>query len=251
MSRAPKGFEVELVFTSQELSRFDDVKSYIDKFSKSNTMLLVPNYEKGSFRHFFESQNLQQLDSKLNATKLKQLANAPLIGANDLAEALGYGDIDFEYSQLMQNKSSLAKVYPGNVKLYSTNLPYVWMIAEGSLVNDSSHKHLLIDMSNPQSNDFAKQIYKIVTDDFDRNVSGMTNKGEALKVVSTVTYFTKEVGNIVPISEVYFNPAKREEEGNLPLDQTGRGKLYLAFVKKQYPNAIIKATNNNIIVKLN
>jgi hypothetical protein len=123
------------------------------------------------------------------------------------------------------------------------------MIKEKSLA--TVNKHLIIDMSNPQAKNFNKQISKIAFDRVDRNISKLTDKGEALKVISTITYFGKEVAKIIPIYEIYFNPAKRDDEkDNVPLDQTGRGRLYLAFVKKQYPDATIKILDNNIVVKL-
>lgn len=241
ISRAPKGWEVEVVFTSQDLSKFDKVKDYIDKFSKSETLIRIPYYNESNMF-------LSNVKPKQEIFDVNRLANSKSVKLKDLIEALGYGDIDWEYSELMRNTKKIKDIYPGNVTLYTTNIPYIWLIKEKG-VND--YIHLLVDMSNPQSKDFAERIYNNVVENTGRNVSGMTDKGEALKVVSTVAYFTKEVGKIIPFTEVYFNPAKRDEEGDKPLDQTGRGRLYLAFVKKQFPNAQVKASDRNIIVKLN
>jgi hypothetical protein len=247
MSRAPKGWEVQVVFTSQDLGKFDIIKDYIGKFSKSDTLLRIPNY-----RHSYKlNAFFSNVKPKQEVVNPKQLANSKSIRLEDLVDTLGYGDVDFEYSQLMRTTKKIKDVYPGNVNIYTTNLPYVWLVKEKWLIADNILEHLLVDISNPQSKDFVEKIYNDVVENTSRNASGMTDKGEALKVVSTVAYFTKEVGKIIPFTEVYFNPAKRDEEGDKPLDQTGRGRLYLAFVKKQFPNAQVKASDRNIIIKLN
>lgn len=248
MSSTPykKGWEVELVFSTLDLSQSTKIDEFVNKFANSGTSLLITRYENNRMEKLFTKIDQKQ---ELSSPELSKLATKLILDSQDFFDIFSYGDLDYEYKQTLKNfTKSVANKYPGNITAYTTNIPYITMIEEKSLT--TVNKHLIVDMSNPQAKNFNKQISKIAFDKVDKNTSNLTNKGEALKVISTITYFTKEVAEIIPIYEIYFNPAKREEEGDVPLDQTGRGRLYLAFVKKQYPNATVKILDNYISVKI-
>jgi len=247
MNSTPKGWEVEISFSTLDLAQSTKIDEYVNKFANSGISLLISNYEDSEMEKLFAKIDQKQ---ELSSSELSKLAATQVLDSQDFFDIFSYGDLDYEYEGTLEDfTKSVANKYPGNINAYTTNIPYITMIEEKS--KKTVYKHLIVDMSNPQAKNFNKQISKIAFDGADKNNLTLTNKGEALKVISTIVYFVKEVGKIVPISEAHFSPVGREEEGNLSPDQTGRGKLYLAFVKKQYPNATVKVTNHSIIVKLN
>jgi hypothetical protein len=251
MNSTPKGWEVEISFSTLDLAQSTKIDEYVNKFANSGISLLISNYEDSKIKKLFAKIDQKQ---KLSSSELSKLAAKQVLDSQDFFDIFSYGDLDYEYEGTLEDfTKSVANKYPGNITAYTTNIPYITMIEEKLKKTVFKHlfKHLIVDMSNPQAKNFNEQISKIAFDGAWKNNLTLTNKGEALKVISTIVYFVKEVAKIVPISEAHFSPVGREEEGNLSPDQTGRGKLYLAFVKKQYPNATVKATNHSIIVKLN
>ena len=67
----------------------------------------------------------------------------------------------------------------------------------------------------------------------------ITNFGEQFKVISTVTEIVKELSEEVmqfqwvKLSEIYIAAKSEAGEEDKPIDQTKRGRLYLAYIQKQ------------------
>ena len=67
----------------------------------------------------------------------------------------------------------------------------------------------------------------------------ITNYGEQFKVISTVTEIVKELAEEVmqfqwvKLSEIYIAAKSEAGEEDKPIDQTKRGRLYLAYIQKQ------------------
>jgi hypothetical protein len=78
-----------------------------------------------------------------------------------------------------------------------------------------------------------------------------TNKQDAIMIIATVLNFLREIGKIIPIQEVFIKPSKTEGEENLNPLETKRGRLYVLYAKKFYPNATITTGSKSIRIKLN
>ena len=75
----------------------------------------------------------------------------------------------------------------------------------------------------------------------------------ALRLMSTIVQIGKEAMTELeelgkPLDGIMFEPSKNEDEANLDSSQTGRGRLYLAFIKKKFPGAKITQIGDEIQV---
>ena len=166
--------------------------------------------------------------------RVEQISSAPFIDKvsifiGDIGSALGMGDSAFELEATYNESPAL----PKDIQCWkSLDEPGIYFI------KTSNSFKAYIDPSNISS-PLTKNLIKYLVNNtqFDYKDQVLTGKGDALRVVSTVVSFAKTLGTIIPIDTIVFNPAKRPEEAGIASQETGRGRLYLAFVKKAYPDA--------------
>lgn len=241
-------YNVEVVFESRsknsdqkQQSAVEQVQDTVNGLVQDKILLCIPSWRGTSYASFAKKRKLKP-ESELSDSEKNQLLARPSIFSEYLYDFKNISKI----KSLVKPLKSISIMKSEGV-LHNTSVPYAWI-----LVRKNQYDSLIVDLSDPQ----AKEIIKTTADQLApvtvnlMSTNKVVNKGEALKVVSTVVYFVKKVSEILPIKSVTFNPAKRSEEGDKPLDQTGRGRLYLAFVKRQYPDAKIEINQDNITVKL-
>jgi len=245
-------YEAEVVFSSTDEQALERQKSNLnnadivfDSINQTKPLILIPNYKGTSFNGYASKRKLKPKE-EVDSNTLSQLLNRLTITADSLYDLIHNNNTSADtINKSVKPLSSFKLIKSGKAIIHTTDAPYAWLTTQKGF----TYIGLIVDTAHPEGEKLLKEIRdwaQPLVSVMSNNV--VTNKGEALKVVSTVVHFVKEVSNILPLKQIKFNPAKREEEADIPLDQTGRGKLYLAFVKKQYPNAIVQVTNDYIKV---
>jgi hypothetical protein len=254
---------MEVGFSAKNLSRYGDIRKALTSFfSENKGKMLV---------------RLDHVDPLENDSKMKLASNKPKfipevtydveeiskialaskrdIWVGDLSDTTRFGDIDNELSQTLE----MAYTIPNNIRCWkSTKYPGIYFVEFLALIsNGERYIKMFIDPSDPNS-PISKNLLRYLVDNANLSYkdSVLTGKNDALRVISTVVSFAKKLGTILPIEYIKFTPVRRDEDDNLNLspDETGRGRLYLAFTKKSYPDANVELSdtigNDDIIVSL-
>lgn len=248
-------------FSAKNLSKYGDIRKALTSFFNENKGEMLVR--------------LDHVDPLENDTKMKLASSKPKflpeftydveeiskialtgkrsVWVGDLSDTTHFGDVDGELSQIM------TATIPNNVKCWkSTKYPGIYFIEFLALTsNGKRYIKMFIDPSDLNSS-ISKNLLRYLVDNasLDYKDSVLTGKNDALRVISTVVSFAKKLGTILPIQYINFTPVRRDEDDNLNLspDETGRGRLYLAFVKKSYPDANVEFSdtigNDDILVTL-
>lgn len=189
----------------------------------------------------------------LNSTFLvEEISKTYLKGRNatnvdEIAFAAGYDDVDFELDSAMQAARPLdLELVEACYK--STQYPSLIFVTRKTTPSAAvSITTAYIDFAKQDA--FTKKLINNIVrhTSFDYKDKVLTGGGKPLSVLSTITNFGKELMDIIPTNELRFAPAARPGEEEIDPSQSGRGKLYLAFVKKQFPTANVSVGSDGYI----
>lgn len=241
---------VEIGFAAKDLGQYGNIRKglteFLNKFGKKFLIRTVDAklVDGGKTIELSSVRNPKFIKSKHNVVKIPStpFVSKPSVFIGDIGSALTMGDFNFELEATYKQSPAL----PKDIECWkSTDEPGLYFI--------QAYKALraFVDPSDASS-PLVKNVIKYLVDNtsLDYKDQVITNKGDAIKVVSTVVSFAKELGTIIPIDAVKFSPAKRPGEEDVPSQESGRGRLYLAFVKKAYPDAQVNSIGSGAVVVL-
>ncbi len=254
---------MEVGFSAKNLSKYGDIRKALTSFFSENKgkMLvrldLVSPLESDTKMKLASSKPkfIPEVTYDVEEISKIALAGKRAVWVGDLSDTTNFGNIESELLQTLE----MANTIPNNIRCWkSTKYPGIYFIEFLALIsNGERYIKMFIDPSDPNST-LSKNLLRYLVDNagLDYKDSVLTGKNDALRVISTVVSFAKKLGTILPIEYIKFTPVRRDDSDNLNLspDETGRGRLYLAFTKKSYPDADVEFSdtigNDDILVTL-
>ena len=88
------------------------------------------------------------------------------------------------------------------------------------------------------------------SDDYDRDFS-VVNRGEVFRVMSTVIKIIEDAKRKYDFKIIYYSPNPKDGEGTDSVDNNQRHKLYMAYMKRLFPNAQVHNVRNAVSIFLN
>lgn len=175
------------------------------------------------------------------------LKNRNATNVDEISSAAGYDDVDYELNSAIQSARTLdLELVEACYK--STQYPSLIFVTRKTTPSAAiSITTAYIDFAKQDA--FTKKLINNIVRNtsYDYKDKVLTGGGKPLSVLSTITNFGKELFEIIPTNELRFAPAARPGEEESDPTQSGRGKLYLAFVKKQFPTANVSVGSDGYI----
>ena len=245
-------------FAAKNLGEYPERTKQLAEFLYDNKYIVLPHniasVSPDRKKVTVENCDVKYIDGTHTVEEISKiyLKNRKVATRPDVVDAMSMGDVDYALSLLDDDQAVELDLELVEACYRSTQNPSLIFITRKTRASSPmpiTNAFVDFNAKDAYNNKLINNIIKNIRLDY--KDKALTGGNKPLSILSTITSFGKELFEIIPTNELSFSPAARPGEEESSPEKTGRGRLYLAFVKKAFPTAdvTINASTGWIQVK--